>query len=163
MKTQIYVQWSTDIEYEKRIYRGGDGELQNKNLFPEARGWSCMVDNRSNPCPQNQTVRTVRVGDGLLRSSGLPNYQIYAYFERKKTHFGPTNPQFHPKPTGSKPAQTPLCECCLTPRASANLELTLFSPYHKLNKNKKNKNNKEKNSHQNLPEGNKLQVLNFAH
>ena len=40
---------------------------------------------------------------------------------------------------------------CQTLRASANLELTLFSPRHN-----------NKNPHQNLPEGSKLQVWNFA-
>ena len=50
---------------------------------------------------------------------------------------------------------------CQTSRASANLELTLFSPCHNNNSNKKDKKNK-KNPHQNLPEGSKLKVLNFA-
>ena len=44
---------------------------------------------------------------------------------------------------------------CQTPRASAIMELTLFSPCHK----KKNK----KNPHQNLPEVSEIQVWNLAH
>ena len=48
--------------------------------------------------------------------------------------------------------------CCQTPVQCPDFSLwTLFSPFHK-----KNKNN-NKNPHQNLPDRSKLQVLNFAH